>query len=77
MNDMDAIDSHIEALRLLKQVDKLFPDDCNTEFKKPLNDCIWQVWRDLDELLAKKKGRMDKRAIKENSPSGKKSKGQN
>ena len=67
MTDLDAIDAHIEALKLLKQVDGLFPDDCNTEFKKPLNDCIWQVWRDLDELLAKKKGRMDKKADKEES----------
>ena len=72
MTDLDAIDAHIEALRLLKQVDRLFPDEGNTEFKKPLNDCIWQVWRDLDELLKKKKLRMDKKAIRENSPSGKK-----
>ena len=61
MNDMDMIDAHIEALRLLKQVDELFPDGGNAEFKKPLHDCLYQVGRDLSEALKKKKSRTDKK----------------
>lgn len=59
--NLDAIDAHIEALKLLKQVDGLFPDAGNAEFKKPLHDCLYQVGRDLDELLKKKKTRTDKK----------------
>ena len=64
MDEMDAIDAHIEALRLLKRVDDLFPDAGNIEFKKPLYDCLYQVWRDLNDLIEEKKAQTDKKAKK-------------
>ena len=64
MKEMDEIDLHIEAMRLLKAVDDLFVDDGNAEFKKPLHNCMWQVTRDMNALMAKKKARTDKKVIK-------------